>query len=189
MKLWYALRNDTVEADVGMGLVELDGEDAPETDVYEVGYHLLPTIAEADLAKSVSVLTDALKAEGAEFVGDRFPSKMQLAYPIGKRINEKRNLFDSAYFGWVAFSAPKESVAKVKGFLDGNSSVLRYLIVKTSRDAVAAAMTGAVATPAGNIEKPKRDAETGGELSEEALEEALQTIVKEDSKTTEKAAE
>ncbi len=179
------MQNDTAEADIDTGLVDLEGDDAPETEVYEVGYHLLPTVTEEDLAKAVLAVTDVIKAEGAEFVGERFPAKMQLAYAIGKRINEKRTTFDAAYFGWIAFVMPKNGIASVKKSLDANPSVLRYLIVKTSRDAVAAAMTGATASPSGDIGKPKRDAETGGELSEEALEEALKTIAKEDSKAAE----
>ncbi|MEK9176960.1 MAG: 30S ribosomal protein S6 [Patescibacteria group bacterium] len=179
------MQNDTVEADIETGLVDTDENDAPQTAVYEIGYHLLPTIAEEDLAKAVSALTDALKAENAEFVGERFPSKVQLAYPITKRVNDKRTPFENAYFGWIAFSVPKSLIANLKRFLDANPSVLRYLIVKTSREAVTAAMTGATVTPSGDIGKPKRDAETGGELSEEALEQALQTIAKEDAKAAE----
>lgn len=179
---------DTIETDeIETGLVE-DADETPETGVYEIGYHLLPTISEDELPGVVSTIVDFLKAEGAVFVGERSPSTMSLAYPIAKRISGKRVNFESAYFGWVAFELGRASIEKVKTFMDSNQSVLRYLIVRTDRDSVHAAMSGAVAhvqQPAGDIGKPKRDAEAGGEMSEAALDEALKTMETEDSKAVE----
>jgi ribosomal protein S6 len=175
----------TIEAELEASLVDVEDEEAPETAVYEVGYHLVPTVSEEEINTVVQGIIDSLKAESTDFVGERFPSKIQLAYPITKRVGDTRTPFETAYFGWIAFVAPTFSIARIKSFLDANPQILRYLIVKTSRDAVAAAMTGTVVTPTGTIEKPKRNLETGGELSEEALEEALKTIAKEDEKTSE----
>ena len=165
------------------GIVDTGGDEA-RSSVYEVGYHLLPTLSEDEVQKAVSALMELLKGEGAAFVGDRFPSKIQLAYPVSRRINSKRSSYDAAYFGWVAFEAPREAVARIKTALDANQNALRYLIVTTDRDAVAAALSGAVVpAPTGSIDKPKRDAEKTGEVSEAALDEALQTIATEDAKS------
>lgn len=163
------------------GLVEL-GDDEVKTAVYEIGYHLVPTISEDELAKSVEGIMSLLKEAKVTFVGERFPAKMQLAYPITRRSQGKSATYDSAYFGWVAFEAPREAVAMFKSELDKNKDVLRFIIVRTDREAVAAAMTGAVATSRDVIGKPKRDEEGGGEMSETALDEALEVIEKEDTK-------
>jgi ribosomal protein S6 len=186
------MNDDVMEAEnleaTGMvddGLPAQAGEDAARTGVYELGYHLIPTLAEEDVPEAVSKIMAFLKAENAAFVGERFPAKISLAYPIAKRINGKRNNFESAYFGWVAFEIPREASAKLKALLDQHPSVLRYLIVRTDREAVAAAMSGAVAEIKGDIGKPKRDAETGGELSEAALDQALKTMETEDAKAAE----
>lgn len=167
-----------------VGTVDTGGEDTVSS-VYEIGYHLIPTLSEEEVADVVSKMMDVLKAEGADFVGERFPAKIQLAYPMAKRTNSKKTNYDSAYFGWVAFELSREAILKIKPFLDGNAAVLRYLIVVTDRDAVAAAMSGAVLAPTGSIDKPKRDQETGGEMSEAALDQALETIATEDAKTAE----
>lgn len=167
-----------------VGVVDTGGDDAT-SNVYEIGYHLLPILSEEEVPGVVSKLMEALKGEGAEFVGERFPSKMQLAYPIAKRVASKKTNYDQAYFGWVAFELNREAIAKVKTMLDANPNVLRYLIVVTDREAVAAAMSGAVATVTGNIEKPKREAEEGGKMSEAALDAALETMATEDAKTAE----
>ena len=178
---------DTMEMEeLEGGLVDTE-DDAPEKAVYEVGYHLIPSISEDELPAAVSAITDLLKGEGAEFVGERFPSTLPLAYPISRRLSGKRTTFDSAYFGWIAFELGKDSISKLKSFLDTNQNILRYLIVRTDKEAVLAAMSGAVQAvqPTGDIGKPKRDLEGGGELSEAALDEALKTIETEDVKTSE----
>ncbi|MES2134648.1 MAG: 30S ribosomal protein S6 [Patescibacteria group bacterium] len=155
------------------------------TNVYEIGYHLLPTLSEEEVTVAVQGIMDTLKAENVTFVGDRFPSKIALAYTIAKRVNGKLTNFDGAYFGWVAFEAPRDAIARLKTALDANVSVLRSLIVVTERDAVAAALSGAVVGPTGSIDKPKREVEVGGEMSEVALDEALKTIATEDAKVSE----
>ena len=179
------MNTDTMELDsADVGVVDTGGDESP-TAVYEIGYHLLPTLSEEEVPKEVSKLMDVLKAENATFVGERFPSKIQLAYPMAKRVNSKRTNYDSAYFGWVAFEVPREAIVRLKPLLDGNQNILRYLIVVTDREAVAAALSGAVVTPTGSIEKPKRDAEAGGQMSEAALDKALEDIETEDAKTAE----
>lgn len=167
-----------------VGQVDTGGDDTLSS-VYELGYHLLPTLSEEEVPGVVSKLLEALKAEGADFVGERFPTKMSLAYPISKRTSSKKTNFDSAYFGWVAFEVPRDVIAKIKPMLDNHANILRYLVVTTDREAVAAAMSGAVATVTGNIEKPKREAEEGGKMSEAALDAALETMATEDAKVAE----
>lgn len=174
-----------LEEDLEGASVMVDDGDDTRVNVYEIGYHLLPTLSEEAAAAAVEELMALIKAENGSFVGDRFPSKIPLAYAIAKRVNGKLTNFDSAYFGWVAFEAPREAIARLKVALDGNPSILRSLIVVTDRDAVAAALSGAVVGPSGSIEKPKREAEAGGEMSEVALDQALETIATEDAKVAE----
>ena len=178
---------DIKEAEVEIeevGAVDTGGDDAV-SNVYEIGYHLLPTLSEDEVPTVVSKLMEALKAEGAEFIGERFPTKMQLAYAIAKRVASKKTNYDSAYFGWVALEVTREAITRIKPMLDANQNILRYLIVVTDREAIAAAMSGAVATPTGNIEKPKREVEAGGKMSEAALDAALETMATEDAKVSE----
>ncbi len=180
---------DVVELESLASVDDTGADDESPSSVYEIGYHLLPNLSEEEVSATVAGIMEVLKKNGAAFVGDRFPSKIPLAYSIPKRVTGKVLRFNEAYFGWVAFEISREAVLKIKEALDGNKSVLRFLIVRTDRDAVAAALSGATATaavrPVGDIGKPKREAEAGGEVSEAALEEALKTIETEDAKTSE----
>lgn len=179
---------ETEEMELEGAAIGIDDADEAESlsSVYEVGYHLLPTLSEEEVAAAVKELGEFLKKNGAAMVGDRHPTKIPLAYDIPKRVAGKVMRFEEAYFGWIAFEAPRTTANELKTYLDGLQNVLRYLIIRTSKEEVAAALTGAVAAPVtGNIEKPKREAEAGGEVSEAALNQALETIQAEDAKAAE----
>lgn len=136
------MTEDTKDVEVIEGLsalVDVD-EDAGEPAVYEVGYHLLSSVSEDALEKEAGAITEAVTTLGAEVVGERSPVEIDLAYPINKKIDGKREEFGSAYFGWVAFELAASDIEKVKEALDQNSNILRYLITQTSRDQVAATL-------------------------------------------------
>lgn len=146
-----------------------DGKGIPS--VYEVGYHLLKTIPEDALEAEVNKITDVLKKLKANFIGERFPAHVTLAYAIEKKsIDGVRRWFDSAYFGWVAFEAVPSVLPALEEALKAHENILRYLVVKTSRDSVASTM----ADPGLDIGTPKVEVEESvGEVSEQELDEAL----------------
>lgn len=158
--------------------VDLSDVVAPEAErdvkeVYEVGYHILPTVAEDALESEVNKVTDLLKKLDADFVGERFPAKVQLAYGIETKIDGSRRTFDSAYFGWVAFELKPSALSKIEDTLKSHENILRYVVIKTSRDAVAATM----ADPGLDVGSPKREEEeVSAEVSDEELDEALENI-------------
>ena len=185
-------KKDEMEVDELASLPAMDDTEADEPllSVYEIGYHLLPTLSEDESLKAAAALGELLTKNGAEAVGDHAPTRTPLAYTITKRVGGKVLRFNDAYFGWVAFQVARDALARIKEAFDANQSVLRYLVITTSRDAVASSLAGNTITlqtvrPTGNIEKPKREAEGGGEMSEAALDEALQTIATEDAKVAE----
>lgn len=152
---------------------------AQEPQVYEVGYHVLPTASEAEAAKEHETLAALLKKLGAEPVMDKAPVRMDLAYVMEKKIGGQIRRFSSSYFGWNAFELPPAKIGEVKVVLDGDENILRFLIIKTSRDAVALA----TAEPAVELStKVLREAEAGGEVSEAALDTVLKQIESDDTK-------
>lgn len=72
------------------GLFEAEEAGAGERGIYEVGYHLVPTLSEAEVASFVKDLMDFLKKEGAEFVGEKVPEKIDLAYAIHKKMASRK---------------------------------------------------------------------------------------------------
>lgn len=172
------------ETENPVGLFDAEVVKDREPAVYEIGYHLLPTLGEAEIAAAVKDLTNFLKKEGADFVGEKAPEKIDLAYPLEKRIAGARTNFMSAHFGWVAFSITPEKTVPIKVFMDSNPSVLRYLLISTSKDEVTAVLEGKVLVPTAAastdaIAAPKRDAEEGGPISEVKLDAAIESMTDE----------
>lgn len=100
-----------------------------EPRLYEVGYHLLPTIAEESLGEEVSLLKDALEKYGGVILSDEAPQHVTLAYPISRVFSGKRKDFTSAYFGWMRFQMLPSQVVAFNDDLRGRENVLRFLSI------------------------------------------------------------
>ncbi len=102
--------------------------------VYELGFHLVPLIAEEQLAAEVTALKATIEGHKAAFIAEEFPALRSLAYSITKKLDAKNKKFTSAYFGWIKFEAPAEELPKLKTSLDANKNILRYLLIHTVRE-------------------------------------------------------
>jgi ribosomal protein S6 len=102
--------------------------------VYEVGYLMVPTIAEENVGGEVTTLKDMLSENGAQFISDEYPKMMELAYEMSRSIANKKAKFSTGYFGWVKFEIPTENILTVKASLDKNESIIRFLLIKTVRE-------------------------------------------------------
>jgi ribosomal protein S6 len=105
-----------------------------ESQIYEVGFHILPTVPEEKLPEVVLKIKDSITNSGGEIISDEFPKLRILAYEIKKRVETKYISFNKAYFGWVKFEIESGSVDKIKKEMDSNGDVLRFIIVKTVRE-------------------------------------------------------
>ncbi len=110
--------------------------------VYEVGYLLVPTVAEENVGGEVTALKDMLSENGAQFIADEYPKMMELAYQMERHIANKKAKFTTGYFGWVKFEIPTENINAVKVKLDGNESIIRFLLIKTVRESTMAPKRG-----------------------------------------------
>jgi len=135
-------------------LVGVDG-DENGAQVYEVGYHILPTLSEEEALKEAAAITAGLNTLNAELIGHRAPSQINLAYPKDKKVEGKRQTFSASYFGWVAFSVVPSALEALKEALDANESILRHIITKTSRDQVATVL----ADPSLDVGAPEPEVE------------------------------
>ena len=101
--------------------------------VYEVGYHIVPTVAEENVPKEVDNLKSVI-TKGGSVISEGEPKLISLAYTIIKRLGDINKRFDKAYFGWIKFESSAEDALEIKKSLDNNPNILRFLLVKTLRD-------------------------------------------------------
>jgi ribosomal protein S6 len=107
--------------------------------VYEVGYLLVPTISLEDLPTTYGNLKDLVVTLGGEIISDEMPKMINLAYAMTKVVQNVRNKFNTAYFGWVKFEMSTEKVLELKKKFDIDPNVIRFLILKTIRENTIAA--------------------------------------------------
>ncbi len=102
--------------------------------VYELGYHIVSTVAEESLPKEVEVLKAIVLKDGGSQIAEGEPKLINLAYPMTKSVADTKKKFDTAYFGWIKFEAKSELIPEMKKKLDASEKVLRYLLIKTVRE-------------------------------------------------------
>ena len=156
--------------------------------VYEIGFHLVPVLTEQEIAEAFDRLHKALARAKAAILAEESPKKMPLAYRIERSVAGKREKYTEGYFGFIKFELPEADdagthAAAFEQMLRGDSAVLRYLFIKTSREAPAApkALYSSKSLEGRTIEKHSALPEERVEVSEEELDKSIEALVGEDT--------
>ena len=170
-----------------MSQVEAEGQTLSQANeqkdtrpVYEVAFHVVPTVEEAKVGDVVEKIRAELAQAGAEIIKDQFPQKMALAYTIERRAAGKREKFAESYFGFIKFAAEREAVAGLEGLLRISKEILRYLLIETEREEPVIARRAVYSSnrlEGETIHKPAATPETPSEVSEEDLQKSIDALV------------
>lgn len=148
-----------------------------ENKIYEVGYLLVPELAESAVAESVGELKAlTLDKLGGIEISSEMPKAIELAYSMDKRIGSKIESYSRAYFGWLKFELPADNIGKVKAALEKNNKIIRFLIIKTVRESTMSVKKVFTRPP---IEMTRRKPEipTGPAMTEEELDKTIEELV------------
>ena len=154
--------------------------------VYEIGFHLVPTLTEAEAVVAFGRMHAALEKVSAVVLAEEAPKKIALAYPIERSTQGKRDKYTEGYFGFIKFEIPEvdervgESVNALETMLRSDAQVLRYLFIKTSREAPVAARTvfSSRSLEGRTIEKlVSVPEESVGEVDEGELDKSIDALV------------
>lgn len=113
---------------------EVDNSDDAESQVYEIGFHIVSTVEEEKVASEFGLIKSLIEKSGGTIISDEYPKLVELAYEIKKSIEGKNQVFSTAYFGWIKFEMKTSNVAVFKEEVDINKNILRYLIIKTVKE-------------------------------------------------------
>ncbi len=100
---------------------------------YEFAFHVLPTVAEGEVPSVVEILKSHITKAGGKVFDEEAAQRFDLAFEISKYLEGKNRKFSSAYFGWIRFSLPAGSLASLTEVIDGEKTLLRYLLVKLTK--------------------------------------------------------
>ncbi|MFA5736601.1 MAG: 30S ribosomal protein S6 [Candidatus Paceibacterota bacterium] len=109
--------------------------DQQEPRIYEIGYLLTPIIPQDALAENITQILKVLIDElGGLITSEMNPSMIRLAYTIKKNISNKKERFNDAYFGALRFKLMPDKLVTLKGNLDKDNKIIRYLIINMPKD-------------------------------------------------------
>ncbi len=153
--------------------------------VYELGFHFLPTIAEDDIAVQFSQLKSLIEKRGGEFIAEDFPKMIPLAYEISKTIKTLKKRFENAYFGWVKFTLKPEDIVELEKEVKAFDPILRYLVISTVRESTLVgslkegreAREGKTESKDGKPKSPAKDGEAAP-INEAEIDKSIDALVK-----------
>ena len=132
-----------------------------ESKVYEIGFHIAPSVAEDAVASEFEVVKGLITKEGGEIIAEGAPELINLAYSISKTVKAVKSNYTKAYFAWVKFTLSPEAINKLKLTLDESPVILRHLITNTVKESTLWSEKDAKRT--GKPSEAKEDEETEGE--------------------------
>ncbi|MFA5751031.1 MAG: 30S ribosomal protein S6 [Candidatus Paceibacterota bacterium] len=115
-------------------LTKEEAKNDEKSQIYELGFLLLPSISEENIPVVFDNYKELIISFGGDVISGEMPRMIRLAYVMTKIIENKRNKFDSAYFGWVKFEMSPEKLVELKSKLDLSPDLIRFLIIKTVRE-------------------------------------------------------
>ncbi|NCN52798.1 30S ribosomal protein S6 [Candidatus Parcubacteria bacterium] len=104
-----------------------------ERNSYEFAFHVLPTVAEGEVAGVFDKIKAHITKAGGEILDEEAPQRIDLAYDIVKHIEGKNRKFHSAYFGWTRFKLASEAIEALDEELEGDANILRALMLRLTR--------------------------------------------------------
>ena len=134
---------------------------------YELGYILVPTTPEAEVASAVEALIATITGKGGIVVAQGDPEFIDLAYTMEKNVASKKFKWSQGYFGWIKFDTAPETLEALKKAFDGNQTLIRYILIKTTAENTIV------------FKKPKVEAKREAFLSDEEMA-ALESATEEE---------
>jgi len=100
---------------------------------YELAFHVLPTVAEGEVANVFQKLQGIITKHGGNITTEESPVRFDLAYEIIKYLEGRNRKFTSAYFGWIRFTIEADKLHKVIEAVEGTKELLRHLLIRLTK--------------------------------------------------------
>lgn len=156
-----------------------------ERGTYELGYHLVPSLSETDLALRVEELMKVVADNGGNILSEGAPQSCSLTYTMRRLRGGTWEKYDTSFFGWMRFEAPAEALPTIISVLEVNEHLVRHLLLKLDAKALAPAPERKpkpielkeIETEPKKLEK-KHIEEEKGEVQEEELDKQIEELIK-----------
>lgn len=151
--------------------------------IYEIGYIIVPTVAEDALEQAVAAIRAPIEKAGGSFIAEGAPSLTRLAYDMTAREGDKNVDYDRGYFGWLKFEGTTDVAQAIDEALRTNALILRHIVFRTVREDTRAKIKAPalreVKTSQVMRAAPRREEETAAPVSEADLDKAIEGLTNE----------
>ena len=166
-------------------MTESQGPDIDVKGVYELAYHLVPSLDEAGRAGVVDELRKLIEENGGVILNEVYPEHLNLTYTMSKMIQGKYERFNTAFFGWINFELDRDQIEKIHNACKYHDSILRFLSVTTSKEVALSQHRysfGSKDTEVAEADSKDENDDTNQEVDEEEVDEAIDKLVDDESK-------
>lgn len=147
-------------------------EEAEAEQIYELGYLLSPSLSEESVLEEVGQIRSLITGRDGAVLGEGSPKLVHLAYRMEKTLAHRKQVFETAFFGWIKCSISPTCAEEIARLLKEREHLIRFLLVKSALDA-------ALPSRPVRVAPPKRKPETPQTLDEAALERELEELLSE----------
>lgn len=159
-------------------------QEASDLEVYEVGFHIIPSVAEGDVPAEVEKIKAILSNHGASVIAEETPRMIQLSYEMARKASGRRTGFTKAYFGWIKFEAKPEVTEAIGKEVATEANVLRSILISTVRESTLSKKIFVSEHLAHEtIKKPEMAKEGAIKMSDAEIDSAVDELVGEAVKT------
>ena len=141
--------------------------------LYEVGYLLMPLIAEEKIGEEQNTLRNYIESEGGLIVSEEIPKMRKLAYEVSHNIiGGKKKKYEDAYFGWMKYQLSPDKAETVNASFKKSANVIKFLIINSSVEQPKA--------PRDESKKAAPKKEKKSDMSEQEIDKEIDKLVVKD---------
>lgn len=184
--MWYSAHAFTSLSSYIMQKEPMPAAEAEnEGNTYELAFHVLPTVAEGEVASVVDTIKSHITNAGGTVTEEEAPARFELAYEIVKHLEGRNRKFASAYFGWIRFTAAASAVEEITDEVEAMKEILRSLNIKLNKTEAANPFMFHEALESKQVENIEVEPEQETEKEEDDSDESEESDSSEDDTETE----
>lgn len=148
-----------------------------EPSLYEVGFHILPSVEEGGAQAEMAKIKAILESYGATIKASEGPSLKKLTYEMVK-VTEGKNLgFDSAFFGSIVFETTAPVISEIKTDIEKIPTMLRFILIATMPEALVPREHKVSGKIDAEKYRPEKPAIPAAQISEVELDKKIEEMV------------
>lgn len=105
-----------------------------EKEIYEISFIFDNRLEEGKAQEKLETLKKDIASLDGSFISEETPYMRELSYEMTRVVNNVNIRFSEGYFGWVKFELFPTNLEEINKKLKLDEEVVRFLIVKTTKD-------------------------------------------------------